>query len=220
MRFLMRSTPLSPLAAIITFLIGVLSVVVAGSLFQQTSVETIDGITVVDDAIGFGCNRQDPKSEARAIYSAIINNGSYDEDPLIVIDEMSDVIGGTPGNLDPAETSGVSAETIENYRVNNDKSSSIRPFVAGLPHVRVMSPKEHKYLFRKIVLDHAGFHKKYPGSRGILSFSNIGYNVAHTQAIAYFSFNGGGQNGHGSFVMLLKVKGNWTVADTFGLWRS
>lgn len=216
----MRSTPLSPLAVIITFLVGVLSVVLAGSLFQHTYVETIDGITIVDDATEFGCNRQDPESEARAIYSAIINNGSYDQDPLIVIDEISDVIRGTPGNLDPAETSGVSAETIENYRVNNDKSSSIRSFVAGLPRVRVMSPKDHKYLFRNTVLDHAGFHKKYPGSRGILSFSNIGYNDAHTQAIAYFSFNGGGQNGHGAFLMLLKVKGNWTVADTFGLWRS
>jgi hypothetical protein len=64
------------------------------------------------------------------------------------------------------------------------------------------------------------FNQQYPGARGIIAVSNIGFNQSHDQAFVRVEFTFCPLCGHGDRVLLKKRSGTWTVVNTFQTWVS
>jgi hypothetical protein len=64
------------------------------------------------------------------------------------------------------------------------------------------------------------FNQQYPGARGIIALSNVGFNESHDQAFVRVEFTFCPLCGHGDRVLLRKEYGKWAVVDTFQTWVS
>ncbi len=64
------------------------------------------------------------------------------------------------------------------------------------------------------------FHKRFPGSHGILQFSRVGFNRDRTQALFYLGNQWDSLAGNGCFVLMGKSEGNWKLIAQVGLWAS
>jgi len=64
------------------------------------------------------------------------------------------------------------------------------------------------------------FHEKYPGSSGVLDFSEVAFDFEQRQALVRVSRNCGGECGAGGFVLLKKVDGVWRLDKQIRTWVS
>jgi hypothetical protein len=64
------------------------------------------------------------------------------------------------------------------------------------------------------------FYAKYPASSGIISFSNVGFDLEMKQALVSTGRGCGGLCGAGYFVLLTKDKGLWKVQTKINTWVS
>jgi hypothetical protein len=62
------------------------------------------------------------------------------------------------------------------------------------------------------------YWKKYPKGTGLLGFSRVGFDRAHTKAFLYVSESCGSLCGNGYAVILEKVNGSWVVKEKKELW--
>lgn len=62
------------------------------------------------------------------------------------------------------------------------------------------------------------FEKRFPDAPGIFMVSRIGFDFAHTQAIAYAAKSCGKQCGDGYYIWLAKRNGAWAVAAQTTIW--
>jgi hypothetical protein len=86
----------------------------------------------------------------------------------------------------------------------------------------LVTEKDLEPLFPKSEFDRmwSRFYKKYPGSSGVISFSNPGFNRAFTQALISTSRGCGGLCGAGHLVLLKKTPGGWKVETKVMTWIS
>ena len=75
----------------------------------------------------------------------------------------------------------------------------------------MLSEREEGKLFGRRRWDWDRFRKVYPEAKGIISLSNIGFNATRTQALVYAAIGCGPCCGEGSFILLQKVNGRWSV---------
>jgi hypothetical protein len=86
----------------------------------------------------------------------------------------------------------------------------------------LVGSKDLEALFPQGGLDRvwSRFYAKYPGSSGIINFSNPGFNQDFTQALISTGRVCGGLCGAGSLVLLKKEQGAWRVETKIGTWVS
>lgn len=64
------------------------------------------------------------------------------------------------------------------------------------------------------------FYKKYPGSGGLFTFSNIYYSQDNKTAIFYHSHRRNGLNGHGALTIMENINGEWKIKYQTYLWQA
>ncbi len=64
----------------------------------------------------------------------------------------------------------------------------------------------------------AALQARYPGSRGLVAFSFIGYDDARDQALVYARYSGAGGADEGDYLLLQKRAGAWQVAQRVQSW--
>ncbi len=64
------------------------------------------------------------------------------------------------------------------------------------------------------------FYKKYPGSGGLFTFSNIYYSQDSKTAIFYTTLSRNGLNGYGALTIMVNVNGLWKLKYKIYLWQS
>jgi hypothetical protein len=64
------------------------------------------------------------------------------------------------------------------------------------------------------------FYRLYPNSRGLVSFSRVGFNRNETQALLYFEHWYGEDAGEGYLVLLKKTQGEWKQIAQTNVWTS
>ena len=116
----------------------------------------------------------------------------------------------------------LSRETIDDFHLH---AKECQPLVKQLDvpiKYVLVGPKELELLFPKGEFDRAWsrFYEKYPGSSGMVSFSNVGFNRDLTQAVVSTGRGCGGLCGAGYFVLLTKDENVWTVKTKVGTWVS
>lgn len=167
------------------------------------------------------CEYQSRNLEAAAVYGSILDSSRYRDDREIVIDETTNR-GGTlmDEQINAAAVDGAGSDTTASYKANNLSPSSLREPLSDLPRVLIWTEKDGKSITRNKYYDMDLFFKKHPHSRGILSFSNIGFSKDRQQALVYFSYYCGSLCAGGSFMILQKKNGKWGVVRENQLWVS
>ena len=66
----------------------------------------------------------------------------------------------------------------------------------------------------------AQFYKQYPGSSGIVAFSQVGFNLKKDQALVWAVHQSGFVGGTGGFFVLSKNSGVWKVEKQVMIWIS
>jgi hypothetical protein len=156
----------------------------------------------------------DPYADEKAIYAQIYKDQGFDTNPQ-VIDENS-LRGPVDELRDPSFVPGVSPDTLADFEIKNKESISVRPLVSDVPHMGVVTKADLEAMLPKgqhprNVQDLFNLH--YPGSHGDLSFSRVGFNRDHTQAIVYFSQWCGGLCAKGGYLLYRKKGGSWQAAS-------
>src|SRR6266513_1335038 len=64
------------------------------------------------------------------------------------------------------------------------------------------------------------YYKKYPGSRGWLEFSRVGFSPDRKQALFYVVNTCGDMCGGGSYVVMVKKDSGWGIAKEIPVWSS
>jgi hypothetical protein len=178
------------------------------------------------------------ETEQHAVLSAIIRDMYVDDHTRLLVIEGADPCPSPQ----PAETPDAKAEemrqetedfafqkmpelareTIDDFhsRVNECHPLAIKLDVPT-KYVLVGS-KDLDALFSKGDFDRAWsrFYAKYPGSSGIINFSNPGFNRNHNQAVVSTGRGCGGLCGAGYFVLLAKDGSVWKIKTKVGTWVS
>lgn len=173
------------------------------------------------------------QSEEYDVYSAVINTlyvGGWSMDghsvDLIVIEDDTtsniDVDALKDASIPEAERP-IMEETINDLRSRNERS---RPLVEDLfaldVDLTLISKEERDSLFQQEGLGEAWdtFYSNYPHSQGIMTLSNVGFNSGLDKASVYVENAAHLLAGEGSFVLLAKVNGEWSVQHTVTAWVS
>jgi len=108
-------------------------------------------------------------------------------------------------------------QTLDNYILRNMGPEQLKVWNLG---INCVVATDSELLDHKLGDFWTSFYKKYPNSAGLVSFSNVGFNDRHDQALVYVSRACGYTCGEGAYVLLRKVKGKWEIQIDQGLWVS
>jgi hypothetical protein len=91
----------------------------------------------------------------------------------------------------------------------------------GVP-AHALPRQDHDALFEKLDPDDGWevFHKRFPGTPGVISASPVAFNEARTRALLWVVFSGGPLEARGAVMILEKSEGTWRIVADVTLWIS
>ena len=218
--------------AILTFSIG-LAIFWPLRLIQRFETALVDRFYDIDDhdlrPISLTV---DSATDANEIYRLLIHEQikSNDEVKLMVLEaETTSFVMVEDNSLEPEwkhptafhkmlkETMpDAESQTLDNYLLRNETPELLKVWNLDVKHVLVT---------RSDLPDSLGdfwgeFAKKFPNSAGLISFSKVGFNNQHDQALVYVGLSCGWLCGEGKYVLLKKVNGKWAIQKEQSLWVS
>ncbi len=113
------------------------------------------------------------------------------------------------------------ADTIQDFLEKSCTAGRLsQTFHTDLPRTFVAAGSLH---FKDWPIEKQGpppFEQQFPGARGIVSFSNVGFDSKLNEAIVSVSFLCGGLCGSGHRYVLRKKSGRWGVVSKWMVWVS
>jgi hypothetical protein len=167
------------------------------------------------------------EDEEYAVYSALINDSTEDENVnrlLVIMDQPSAWTGFMEEERDSfyenilKSSPTLMAETVNDLKAkNNEHHRFTRRFNIKRRYLLV-SGKVIDDLFSKNGVGGGWekFYQKYPETRGYATFSRVGFNADKTQALVYQAHSCGGLCGGGTYRLLIKTNGVWTIKGSVG----
>jgi hypothetical protein len=174
--------------------------------------------------------RRGIEDEEYAVYAALINENTTDENinrPLVIKDQPTAWMGSLEEEKNTfyedlqKSSSILLEETVDDLRAKNKETHTFgRRFDIKRQYILV-SEKEIDDIFKKGGGWWEEFYRRYPETRGFVTFSRVGFNADKTQALVYQAHSCGGLCGGGGYVLLVKVNGVWKSKGTVGpVWVS
>ncbi|MFH2104169.1 MAG: hypothetical protein ABIJ39_12525 [Chloroflexota bacterium] len=166
----------------------------------------------------------DLETEERAVYAALLAD-QYPAPGYVIMDSTATGLDGV-ADLDEtlrivnAQLSGVADETMEDFQGRN---LTTQPLAADLPlgvAYTLFSLEDMRLLFAENQNGWDLFYNRYPASRGIITFSKVGFNLDFDQALVYVGIQSGWHSGSGAFYLLAKLEGIWHVVTQTLTWVS
>ena len=149
--------------------------------------------------------------EEYSVYSALINSTFlHPKTDLAIIHAYTDF---------DSSTVVIPKEFEEDLLPKKEHSQTLeRRFKLKVEYL-LLNNDQHKSLFKQgIVNGWELYWKKYPKATGLLGFSRVGFDKAHTKAFVYVSEICGSLCGNGYSFILEKVNGSWEVKEKNDLW--
>jgi hypothetical protein len=131
---------------------------------------------------------------------------------LVVIDSTFTV---QPQDLELDKLPGVDSTTISDFKKRNSESHSLRYLSSvdlSIPIVLVSRQTLQSFLHNGPEAYWSEFYRRYPGSRGEISFSSIGYSADGNVALLVLNRGCGSFCGELSGVVVKSERGRWRVA--------
>jgi hypothetical protein len=178
--------------------------------------------------------RSDLEAERYAVYSAVIKD-MYAEGGVKLLVISRDTGCWTPSD---EEKVGEERRSVEDYAVKklpglkletvDDFNAEMKECVSLTKRLDIplkyvfVTDEELKPIFPKDGKGTwwPGFYAKFPGSSGLISFSNVGFDRDVTQALVSTARGCGGLCGAGYYVLLEKEGGVWKVRSKTMTWVS
>ena len=111
------------------------------------------------------------------------------------------------------------AATINNFRKINSAQASFRASFDVPVKYQLVDEADINSIFK----NHGwwpDYYKKYPGSRGWLELSRVGFSPDGKQALFYVVNSCGDMCGGGSYVVMVKRDSGWGIAKEIPVWAS
>lgn len=157
------------------------------------------------------------------VYSTVLLNGTQKDKTFLIHEQTA---GRHKINDELIDTSfeafkiKIDYATVKDYNARNQGSSILEnKFTASLK-VIILSEQEISVIFSDTKTAWQDLHKKYPNAKGIIEFSQVGFNKDKTQAILCFGVQSGFLSGYGEFIVLYKENGKWVIKGTVPAWIS
>ena len=117
---------------------------------------------------------------------------------------------------------GGSADMLASYRANNAKPIPIHEFLAEWPQAAFWTKEMGEATFKiNPVEGWKIFHEQHPGSKGIVTFSAVGFNATGDRALVFVTYSCGSLCASGIYFDMRKpADGAWYVAYKTGVWAS
>lgn len=167
----------------------------------------------------------DSASEDYAVYSAAITQhyGRSVHSP-VVIDETT--IGGADRFvMDKSFTETLTraldplpAEAVLSYKDASGRPGLLAPRFATETPWRVVTQAALDTIFSQCPRGWDLLNQRFPGCRGYVTLSNIGWNASADEALVYTEDHCGVLCGEGTFIYLKKEEGTWRVMKKLTLW--
>jgi hypothetical protein len=209
----------------LTFTIGVAAIAILGNgrIFSSAKRLSQSQSSIREQRHGI-------EDEEYAVYSALINENTGDENinrPLVIKDKPTAWVGSLEEEKSTfyedlqKSSPNLSSETLDDLQAKNDETHTFtRRFDIKRKYILV-SEKEIDDIFKKGGGRWEEFYRRYPETRGFVTFSRVGFNNDKTQALVYQAHSCGGLCGGGGYVLLVKINGVWTSKGTVGpVWVS
>ena len=166
-----------------------------------------------------------PEAERYAAYSAVLTSMFVRDATklLVVADKTADDFTSKDDKHWDYIKQGlaqISQDTIDDFKSKNGQSSTVEDKFALTTKVTLISKAEVDKFFGEGGGWWKAFYEKYPGSPGLITFSNVGFNNDGTQALLYVGHGCGGLCGSGHYVLLSKNNGVWKVEKSVMTWIS
>jgi hypothetical protein len=158
------------------------------------------------------------------IYSQIIKKDFSKSFKLIAI-EMSTPTGfGDIKDLDYAffkqKLKNLKKETFDYFRTYNEKADTINNYFGNNIDVLILAKDTIDSIFFEKNSSWEAFYNKYGQTQGLLSFSKIGFDKEHNQALLYYVNQSDWLEGDGYFILFEKRNGKWLEEGSFMAWIS
>ena len=159
----------------------------------------------------------DRGKETYMVYSAILNHG-WDKGNIVVRDH-TDL--GLFQNDDWLNTNVAKsyADAVSDFKTANEKEQQLENRFEYGGKLSLISQDE----FTKTINGGGGwdtFKKNHPGASGIVTFSAVGFSRDGSHAVVNLSYLCYSHCGNGTFCILEKKNGEWTIAQQIGTWIS
>ena len=147
------------------------------------------------------------ESKNSALILQNTSTSTVEEDPKVLLDRIK---GGLPG---------ISNVTIENFLQRNAQPSQVSPNMQLGVEYSLLTETELMEIASQQNW-HVILQERYPGVDGYYIFSRVGFNNSLDQAVVYVGKVGGPLMGSGSYYLLAKQNGIWTIIEDTGVWES
>jgi len=162
-------------------------------------------------------SKTDPHSADPAVYRAVLDSmsgpqGGRRPTRLVVIDST---FTAQPQDLELDKLPGVDSAAIADFKKRNSESHSLRYLSSldlSIPIVLVSRETLQSFLHNGPEAYWSEFYRRYPGSRGEISFSSIGYSADGNLALLVLDRGCGSLCGEISDVVVRRERGRWRVA--------
>ena len=161
--------------------------------------------------------RVDRVTESYRAYSTILDH-KWHEGNVAVRDHTDRGLFQNDQWLD--ENAGKSyPEAVSDFRSANDKDVQIESRFEYSGKLSLIDQGE----FKKTIGGGDGwdvFRKAHPGASGIVTFSAVGFDRDGSRAVVNVAYLCASHCGNGTFYILEKTNGEWTIAKEIGTWMS
>jgi hypothetical protein len=162
--------------------------------------------------------------EQQAVYAALLHN-LYSSSSFVIMDTTATSPGGvgeTPSSLDfiMQNMHGVASETRDGFLGRNAAAHPVSPHMdLGTAYV-LLTQEEMSKIFSQNQDGWQIFYEQFPGTPGITTLSQVGFNHTFDQALVYVGTMSHWLAGAGYYVLLNKVNGAWVVDQQVMSWIS
>lgn len=163
---------------------------------------------------------EDIEKEEQAVYAVFVNEekdlalilentstSTVEEDPQLLLDNIK---GGLPN---------ISNDTIDNYLERNIQPSQLSPDMQLGIQYSLLTQTELAEISSQSNWGEI-LQERYPGVQGYYIFSRVGFNNSLDQAVVYVGRVAGPLMGSGSYYLLEKQNGVWTITEETMVWIS
>jgi hypothetical protein len=201
-----------PSVLIFTFALGVAAVFGIYSILSR-NVETVAAPRIYTSNHG---------DDIAAIYSRVLKDKGYHDSDVFIEEFARDDWSFGSLMADKGRVPGADADTVANYRDANSKPSRINEYFADRPRTEFWTEDLANDTFGKDgIAGWKTFYERYSGSKGIVRFSNVGFNTAGDKALVFLSNGCGSLCGLGTMFNMAKAPdGTWYIAYEKDVWFS
>jgi hypothetical protein len=111
-------------------------------------------------------------------------------------------------------------DILGDFKAKNQTTSALeRTFTLSVPYA-LISEQELTAIFPTSATSWDRFFAQYPGAKGFLALSRVGFNQAKDTAVLYTEQSRGANIAEGDLVLMKKTDGRWTVQGQNMIWTS